>query len=144
MSSIVLGRCSRSFESHALRDEDLEVSESLQADRDVMKQLAYTRRAAWFNSRDHDERTRSAIRKVMACMSTHPSDRLVQRYGCRMLSNVAVCAANCELIQEARALPVLRNAMRAHMDDWEMQWLACSALWNIARPDCTRASRGEP
>ncbi|MES1915025.1 MAG: hypothetical protein MHM6MM_007029 [Cercozoa sp. M6MM] len=53
---------------------------------------------------------------------------------CKAVSNVGMFRENCVGLVAHGAVSRLKRAMRLYQDDWKVQWLACSALWNLARP----------
>jgi len=67
----------------------------------------------------------------------HPD---VERSFCHAISNISMKSDFAKLLIELRAQDQVCKVLQAYIGiDWKVCWLGCSALWNLARPQETRA-----
>jgi len=74
------------------------------------------------------------IDAILFFMRKLPSCIAVQRVGCHTISNIAMNLEAAEIMMSKGVHQVCENALKTfHEKDWRICWLACSAIWNLAR-----------
>ena len=81
------------------------------------------------------ENIEASLVKIQKVMKRHLFSSLVQATCCHALSNMAI-SQNPHFIHQVARLRInrsLEKAMQQHALDAKVNWLACSAVWNLCR-----------
>ena len=72
-------------------------------------------------------------------MNKYIHNKTIQRVCCHTMSNIAIHQDYCQLIIDYNLHDLILTSLEKNNNDWKLCWLACSAIWNIARPVETRS-----
>lgn len=73
---------------------------------------------------------------IKTYMETYIDSLQIQRACCQAVSNVAMNIDFAVIILEKSIhTDILRSLQQYYRDDWKICWLACSAIWNLSRPE---------
>lgn len=80
------------------------------------------------------------MKQLLHIMQKHRGELEIQRISCHALSNIAMDLEYAMCLLHLEAHKYLLDALKEFIHvDWKVCWLACSALWNLARPEQTRS-----
>eukprot|EP01083_Nonionella_stella_P220926 789925_1 len=76
-------------------------------------------------------------------LERYKSDIDIQIASCKSISNLCINPDNIQAVCKIGGVRVILDSLKRHIDNWEVQRSACSALWNISRQSSSRSVLGE-
>lgn len=97
------------------------ITEHIQSNK-ITKQLAYIK-----------------LQELLDITARHTDNLELQQICCHAISNIAMNVNLAVALLSLNADEYLLKCLNTYLyGDWKLCWLACSAIWNLARPETTR------
>jgi hypothetical protein len=77
----------------------------------------------------------SDTKVILNYMKKYKKNVQIQRVSSHSFSNMALLQDNCHKLIELNVHSEILNTMKVHCDDWKVNWLSLSAIWNLSRPN---------